>query len=556
MNFKTFSLAVLILFLFFIACSETDSGTNPDDTNGGGDQVHDSYITKDETWTKDKVHIISGYVSVQNATVTIEPGTVIKFNEKARLVIGEAGGLIADGTSGAITFTGGVKQNGYWYYIEFQKTANSSASKLINCLIEYGGGYSASSSILRIYNHATVKNCTIKNSSSSGVYIGSDAQPDFSDNTVTTCDKYPIEAFFNSANYIGYGIYNGNSQDFIFLNENDIVKNTTIRNQEVPYILDGYNTISNATLTIEEGTIIMMNAKSRLIVGENGGLIAKGTTDNLITFTGTVSQKGYWYYIEFAITAVSANSILDYCKIEYGGGYSNYSAMVNVYNNATITNCLIQNSSSNGIHLDDTAMPLFHDNTITLNELFPVEASMKNITFIGKGNYTGNASGHDNIFIENNTYSMTGTLLKQDVPYVLDGLNTIENGTLTVEPGTQIQMNAKARLVVGTNGGFIADGATKPITITGYVQQNGYWYYIEFNSAAKNSECVLNNCLIEYGGGYSNYSAIVRVKNGGTVTNNTIQHSSSYGLYYVIAQSPVISGNTFTDNAAGDIDTY
>lgn len=546
-------IALMGFVLIFSGCDQVDDALNPDEPGSGGDTEHSGTISKNETWTKDKVHIIDGYLTIENATLTIEAGTVVKFKENSRIYVDEAGGLIADGTSAAIKFTGNTEQNGYWYFIEFAKTAKNSDCKLINCTIEYGGGYADYSAALIINNNATVKNCTIRNSESSGVYIDAEAAPDFSDNTVTACDKYPVKAAFSSANYVGYGAYTGNSLDYIYLDANEITKNSTIKKQDVPYDIDGYASITNSTLTVEAGATIAFDANSRLYVGENGGLIAQGTASEMITFTGKIAQKGYWYFIEFESSAASANSIMDYCKVEYGGGYADYTGNILVHNNATITNCIIQNSISQGIIFDDDSQPVFHDNTVTLNELYPVIATMQNITDMGTGDYTGNASGHDYIFIDGSTYKRIGTLLKQNVPYLLDGYCTIENGTLTVEAGTNIDFNANSRLYVSTNGGFVADGSAETITISGYIKQKGYWYFIEFANDADNANSKLNSCTLEYGGGYATYTGIVNVNNGATVTNNTIQHSKGWGIVYDSTKSPVISGNTFDDCDSGNI---
>jgi uncharacterized protein YfdQ (DUF2303 family) len=550
---KIIFIVLLGMAFIFNGCETTDSITGGDDPGSGGDLEHSGTISKDETWSKDKIHIIDGYLTIENATLTIEPGTIVKFMQSSRIVVDEAGGLIADGTSETIKFTGNVEQNGYWYFIEFRSTANNTDCKLINCIIEYGGGYADYSASLTIYNNATVKNCTIKNSKSSGVYIDEDAAPVFTDNTITGCDKSPVKAYLRSANYIGYGSYTGNSLDYIYLSADEVKKNSTMKKQDVPYVIDGYASVSNATLTIEAGTTVKFDANSRLYIDENGGMVAQGTATDMITFSGKIEQKGYWYFIYFESTAASANSIMDFCKVEYGGGYADYSASVVVNNNATITNSIIQNSNSKGIHFDDEARPVFHDNTVTLNESFPVEAYMSNVSFIGTGDYTGNASGHDYLFINDATYKLVGTLLKQNVPYLFDGYCSIENGTLTVEAGTEIDFNASARLYVGTNGGFIADGTQEMIKISGYIKQKGYWYFIKFAEDSDNNNCLINNCTVEYGGGYADYTGILEVQNGGTVTNNTIQHSAGWGLVYYSAKNPVISGNTYDDCDTGNI---
>lgn len=547
-----FMLLLTAAAFIFYGCDSSDNGAGPDN---GTEIEHSSTIESDETWAKADVHIIKGYVYVKNATLTIEPGSVVKFLSDAALIIDVGGGLIADGTSEAITFTGQTAQAGFWRYIEFQDDANNQNCKMINCVIEYGGGYSNDAAMLYIDNNLTITNCTIRSSSSNGVEIDQDAQPVFNNNTITDNVKSPINGNFKSAIYIGYGSYTGNGQDYINLSSGKIQKTSILKKQDVPYNLNGYNYIEEAILTIEAGVDITFGSDASLIVDLNGGLLAIGTIINPITFTGQVAQKGYWRYIEIQDDAVSASCKLDYCIVEYGGGYSSTASMIYVDNNATVTNSTIRNSSSHGIKFDDDAKPVFTGNTVTLNELSPVLANFKNITYIGTGDYTGNMQ-HDYLDIESGTFSSTATLLKQNVPYRLNGYNYVENGILTLEAGVNIKMNSDAVIDVNENGGLVADGTGEQIVISGFVAQNGYWRYIEFNDNAINASCVLNECLIEYGGGYSSTSAIIYVDNNGTVTNNTIQHSSSWGLSYEDSASPTISGNTFSDNTAGDITTH
>src|SRR3990172_7880936 len=71
---------------------------------------HSSNITSSETWAAaDNPHIVTTSIHVYNsATLTIEPGCLVKFDGGATLYIGyySAATLIADGTSGSpITFT-------------------------------------------------------------------------------------------------------------------------------------------------------------------------------------------------------------------------------------------------------------------------------------------------------------------------------------------------------------------------------------------------------------------------------------------------------------------
>ena len=547
---------ILALFigaaLLLSGCGNEESS---DITGGNGATIeHSSNITSDETWAKGDIHIIKGTVTVTNAILTIQPGAIVKFASNARLVIDNAGGLIADGATEAITFTGETAQAGYWYYIEFQDDAANQNCKMINCIVEYGGGYNNSAAMIYIENSPTISNCTFRYSSSNGVKIDGDADPNFSGNTITSNALSPIIGYFKSAPSIGYGNYTGNEQDYINLYGGQILKTSTLKKIDVPYNLNSTNTIKNGILTIEAGANFTMDSDSRLVVGENGGLLAQGNAANIITFTGKVQQKGYWYYIEFQNDAASANCKMSYCLVEYGGGYNGTASMIYVYNNASITNNIIRNSSSHGIEFDENSEPVFFGNTITLNDLSPVLADFENITYLGTGDYSGNTN--DYLDIKGGMFSKEATLKKQNVPYRLNSTNTIKNGMLTIEAGTTILMNSDSRITVDQNGGLIADGTSETITFSGYVQQKGYWYFIEFQDDASAANCTLSHCLVEYGGGYNLGSSMIYIDNDATVTNCTIQHSSSWGLSYDDLCSPTLSGNVYVDNDAGDVKTH
>jgi ribosomal protein L14 len=509
---------------------------------------HGTPITTSETWSSG-IHIIDGYVYVRNgAILTIEPGSIIKFTEGAALIIQTNSGLIADGTTGAITFTGVAAENGYWRFITFNNDALDASCRLINCVIEYGGGYSSNSAELIIENDAMVNNCTIRNSSSNGAMIDNAARPIFNNNTITLNDGSPIYAGFTSAASIGSGSYTGNVNDFIDLDNGTITENGTILKQDVPYRLNSYNYVENSTLTIAAGANFLMNVASALIIDTNGGLTANGTELDSIKFTGYAEQKGYWRFVVFEDDAVDANCNLDYCIFEYGGGYSSSSAIVIINNDATITNSAVRNSGSHGVEISAAARPTFNDNTITMNDRSPIHGDFESMTSIGYGDYNGNTN--DFIDLDSGTLSEIGTLKKQNVPYRLNSYNYVEEATLTIEAGTIVYFNQDAALIVNTNGGMIAQGTMDDLVyFSSNVLQNGYWRFIHYTDVAKDADCIMDYCQIEFGGGYSSSSASLIIDNDASVTNSTIRYSESNGLLIDDEQaSPLISNCTITLN--------
>ena len=546
-------LFILFFMAFLISSCDQITDTTDDQQNGDGNTIeHSSSITSDETWGKDKTHVISGFVEITNATVIIEPGATIIFKSGANLNIGSGGGLIADGTTATITFTGETKQAGFWDYIEFDNDAVNANSIMKNCIIEYGGGYSSSGAMLYINNKATITGCTIRNSDSYGVEIDDDAQPVFTGNTITGNKLSPIKGDFKSIAYIGQGTYSGNGQDFIELSSGTISETVTILSQDIPYRLNGYNAITNATVTIQPGTQFEMNSGADLTIDTGGGLIADGSSSAII-FTGSTKQAGFWDYIEFQSDAVNANCVLKNVTVEYGGGYSSTGAMVYIDNSPTITECTFRYSDSHGLKIDDDARPVLTDNTITGNKLSPVYGYFKSIASIGAGDYSGNAQ--DYIDIQGGTLSESITLLKLTVPYRLNGYNVVKNAVLTIQPGTVIEFNSGADLDINTNGGIIAQGTdTDSIKFTGAAKQKGYWDYIEIQDDAATVNCIFNKCVIEYGGGYSSSGAMIYLNSSNaTLTNSRIQHSDSWGIIYRSGSTPDLSGNIYYDNTLGDV---
>jgi hypothetical protein len=146
--------------------------------------VHNGTMTTTGTWLNQGVsYTLAGDVKVEDASnspvLTIAPGTTVKLQADVELYCGynQPGGIIADGTSGEITFTSSVPSpsRGDWASISFYYRAVSS-SLLKNCRIEYGG-----SSYGNIYiqnSTPTITGCNIAHSGAWGIYLNGTTFPD------------------------------------------------------------------------------------------------------------------------------------------------------------------------------------------------------------------------------------------------------------------------------------------------------------------------------------------------------------------------------------------
>jgi hypothetical protein len=553
--FRTLVLVVCgCVALCLSSCSKTTStdDTNDDDNNnGGGTSVT---ISQNTVWTSTDIPALVQSITITNGTLTLPRGSVVRMAAGGEISVGVGGGLMAD----SVKFTGSTAQAGHWRYIWFAANTANTNCQLNNCIIEYGGGYDASSAMVYCDDASpTISHCLIRYSSSYGVHLGTASLPTFVGNTITLNAKAPVQVNVAGMAAIDTGYYAGNlnNSDYIEIGYGAITTNATWRNLGVPYLMAGQNTITNATLTIPAGVTIKMDTDAELYVSSGGGLMADS-----VTFTGRTAQAGYWRYIWFAGNAANTNCRLTNCTIEYGGGYDATSAMVYCDDaSPTVRNCTIRHSFSYGVHLGTASQPTFIGNTITLNAKAPVQVNFAGVASIDTGHYTGNLNSSDYIEVGYGNLTTNAAWRNLGVPYLMANQNTINNATLTIPAGVTVKMDDDAELFVSTGGGLVAVGTSvNQITFTGTTPQSGWWRYLWFASDCAEANCRLSYCTIEYGGGYSAGSAMVYSDAANptfAIDHCIIRHSSSYGLHYSNAPGSMTTQNTFADNTEGAIDT-
>ena len=142
-----------------------------------------------------------------------------------------------------------------------------------------------------------------------------------------------------------------------------ITSDTTWTLANSPYIVIGGVLVNNGvTLTIEPGVTVKFDSGFALQI--DGTLIARGTSDNTITFTSnqTTPAAGDWGYILFSDSSTDATydgngdytggCILEYCIVEYAGASSN-AAIKAKSSSPFLSNGIIKNNSGDGIHADN-----------------------------------------------------------------------------------------------------------------------------------------------------------------------------------------------------------
>ncbi|MEW6379453.1 MAG: right-handed parallel beta-helix repeat-containing protein [bacterium] len=319
---------------------------------------------------------------------------------------------------------------------------------------------------------------------------------------------------------------------------------------------------------------------------------------------------GDWDGISFTDTSIDAACILDHCLIRYGGHGSQAGTILcdraspaisncTISHNRTcgfrlqdaspsISHCTIANNSSAGILCEGSSAPAIKGCTISGNSSFGIYSSgtcaalITGNTFSANGSFAVYLACTRTVSIFDNTVSDLGggiclsgmisadTLLgnNPDCPYVVNSLTVAEGATLTIEPGVIIKGdNQYGRLTI--NGGLEARGTEQaPIVFTSLKddacggdtnndQDNslpaaGDWDGISFSSTSNDTACILEHCIIRYGGYGSKAGAVSCSSASPAFSRCIISNNRTSGLSLQNA-APLISHCTIADNGSAGI---
>ncbi len=340
-------------------------------------------INSNTTWQSENIYLVKARIDV-NAILTIEPGTVVKFESDIYVDVVN-GKIIAQGTAGSpIIFTSyrddthGGDTNGEgnattpaagdWDYVAIGGTNN--ASVFTYGEFYYGGGYEGYDYTLELASAGiTVSNCTFAHNAGEemGVVNASDAGAGttitgnvFYDNIKPLGISGEIDiddsnVFHNPDNVSEINTKNGIS----FLGSfGEIVGNRTWEETEVPFVIcDGTYDLdipAGASLTLRDDVTVKL-CEGMAIDASDGGLInAEGGMGSPIIFTSyrddahggdtngdgnaTTPAAGDWDYV--AIGGTNNASVFTYGEFYYGGGYEGYDYTLELASaGITVSNC-------------------------------------------------------------------------------------------------------------------------------------------------------------------------------------------------------------------------
>jgi hypothetical protein len=353
-----------------------------------GPVVIQGNISAFTTWKNGNVYIISDWVSV-DATLTIEPGVVVKFDKDAFLTVSAGGTINANGTSmNPITFTS-IKDDTKGGDINGDGAA-STPSKNDWAGVSIGGGnnssftncaflYSSDALTLSHSAKASVASCIFAHNTNGLVATDSSYGTTLTNNIMWD-NEFPmfvnVDIPLDNSNIFHNPDLNtqGNTNQQIIMATGSLTHSITWGpTSEAPIVISDRIGV-NGTLTIAQGVVIKFKPSAYIDVAAEGTLISKGIASSPITFTSIKSEPARSDWIGIFVQGNS--TVFAYCSILYSrdglsitnGSRSSVDHVTFAHNKTglNLTDAAVGTNCSN-CSLDDNETPMFTNANINLD---------------------------------------------------------------------------------------------------------------------------------------------------------------------------------------------
>ncbi len=517
-------------------------------------------ITSNTTWgptgsPPDSAYLITCDIVVQGgATLTIQPGTTLRFAQSVWLQIGLStqGSLLAQGTQAdPIRFLGETEQPGSWAGLRFtdRSDLNGATSILDHCVFQHGGGPRLGALVRCEYTTTpTITNSEFRDSGALSIWMIIATVP-VSGCTFHASGGAPLRMPANApqAAVSGNTFVPNASGDFnVLMVDGGTIAASTVWPAPPPpftYLIaqGSFMTVQGTAapvLTILPGTVIKQSGLTQWRIGLNapGGLDAEGVTftsafdDTLGDALGDgpiAPQPGDWQGIYFANQAVDSTSRLQECVVRYGRNAIGTLATLSLINaSPTITGCTLEQNANSSLSVRGPCPADLIDCTIrdhggaaiTL-DLGGVECflgSQPGINLVPNPDARFNVIKIDTMAAGTVAASTTWPVPPPGFVYMIETGHDIKvqgpaSPVVTLLPGTIIKMRGDSYWSVGSSspGGLHATGVTFTSVFDdtlcdalgdgAVAPAAGDWHGIVFSDQTLDGASRLEDCVVRYG---------------------------------------------------------
>lgn len=349
------------------------------------------------------------------------------------------------------------------------------------------------------------------------------------------------------------------------INQDRVLTNIVAEGTAADYIVKALVNVK-AKLTVEPGVVIVFEEDKGLKVTAEGKLIATGTEEEPITFTGKEHEVGYWAGI--MLLSSSLDNEISNANIYYAGSTAIYpfshTTAIGLANDGflKLMHTNIEYASGSGLHVAsggiiDMGANSFVNNealniVLPVNQAHKMDSETEIVAASAAVNYV--ALRGDRLELEE---EVTWKKLSNNAYYhVVDEVSVLSG--LRIQEGAELRFNANEFFKVLSTGYLYAKGTqANPIRFDIDVQTGANWGGLLFKSPS--NENLLEWVEIRHGGtGTPAYgmgkSAAISVDNdlGAKLSmkNSTVFNSKTYGLYVEKgAYLGEFSSNNFEANA-------
>jgi hypothetical protein len=266
-------------------------------------------------------------------------------------------------------------------------------SRLEHVTVEYGGNY-ASANVVVTYGRIAIANATIRNCKGAGVSGGTGGGADLTNVTLTGNSGDAVAFADPSVAPLLSGLTaTGNGVDAVTFDTGKLAGSYTLANAGLPYRWRGDLTVPvGATLTVKPGVTVQGQGMVRFYV--NGTILALGTADAPIAFTGYTGTAGDWGGIIISGTSVAPNigSRLDHVTLANGGNYASGNLVLG-WASAQVTNCVIRDGSTAGVYASNAGGTSIERCALTGNATYAAQNTTPAAPVLARSDWWGASSG-------------------------------------------------------------------------------------------------------------------------------------------------------------------